>query len=262
MTRQNPTALIADDEPLLRETLARLLAEAWPELVVVAQARNGREAIERFEALRPDVCFLDVQMPGATGVEVARRIGRRAHVVFVTAYDDYAVQAFAQGVLDYLVKPVEPERLAATVTRLEERLLRAAEPAVDMEALLQQLAVQLHRSGAPETLRWIRASVGQTVRLIPVDDVDFLRSEEKYTLIAWHDDAGQAREAVVRMPLKELVVQLDPTMFARVHRSVVVNLRSVAHVTRGSNETADIHLKGRAEVLPVSRTYLQVFRQM
>jgi DNA-binding LytR/AlgR family response regulator len=209
----------------------------------------------------PDLCFLDVQMPGATGVEAARHIGRRAHVVFVTAHDPYAVQAFAQGVLDYLVKPVEPARLAETVARLQARL-RAAEPAGDTESLLQRLAAQLQRGAEPQTLRWLRASVGQTVRLIAVDGVDFLRSEEKYTLIAWRDDAGEPREAVIRTPLKELVAQLDPSQFAQVHRSVVVNLRAVSHVTRGANETADIHLKGRSEVLPVSRTYLHLFRQM
>jgi DNA-binding LytR/AlgR family response regulator len=261
VTSRRPTALIADDEPLLREQLERLLSQAWPELVIVAQARNGREAIELFDSHKPDVCFLDVQMPGATGVEAARHIGRRAHVVFVTAYDQYAVQAFAQGVLDYLVKPVEPARLADAVARLKERM-QAAQPTVVTEALLQQLAAQLQRGGAKETLRWIRASVGQTVRLISVDDVDFLRSDEKYTLIAWHDPAGAACEAIIRTPLKELMTQLDPEQFVQVHRSVVVNLRSIAHVTRGPNETADIHLRGRTEVLPVSRTYVHVFRQM
>jgi DNA-binding LytR/AlgR family response regulator len=238
-----------------------MLAQAWPELEVVAQARNGREAIDQFEAQRPDICFLDVHMPGTTGVEVARHIGRRAHLVFVTAYDQYAVQAFSQGVLDYLVKPVEPSRLAETVARLQERLL-AAQPALNTEALLQQLAANLQRSAPPAPLRWVRASIGQTVRLIPVDDIDFLRSEEKYTLVAWRDEAGQPLEAVIRMSLKELVVQLDSSQFAQVHRSVVVNLRAISHVTRGLNETADIHLKGRAEVLPVSRSYLHLFRQM
>jgi DNA-binding LytR/AlgR family response regulator len=261
MTSQRPTALIADDEPLLRDALERLLAQAWPELEVVAQARNGREAIDQFEAQRPDVCFLDVHMPGTTGVEAARHIGRRAHLVFVTAYDQYAVQAFAHGVLDYLVKPVEPSRLAETVARLQERL-RAAQPALNTEALLQQLAAQLQKAPAPAPLRWIRASVGQTVRLIPVDDIDFLRSEEKYTLIAWRGDSGQPREAVIRTPLKELVTRLDASQFAQVHRSVVVNLRSIAHVARNLNETADIHLKGRDELLPVSRSYLHLFRQM
>ena len=257
------TALIADDEPLLREALVRQLAGAWPELLIVAQARNGREAIEQFDAHRPQICFLDVQMPGKTGVEAAQHIGRRAHLVFVTAFDQYAVQAFAQGALDYLVKPVETARLADTVSRLQERL-RAAQPALNTEALLQQLAQQLDRgaSGTVQPLRWIRASVGPTVRLIAVQDIVYLRSEEKYTSISWHDDGGKAQEAVVRTALKDLLPQLDPAQFAQVHRSVVVNLCAVSHVTRGENETAEIHLKGRAETLPVSRTYLHLFRQM
>jgi DNA-binding LytR/AlgR family response regulator len=261
MTPQRPTALIADDEPLLRDALERMLADAWPDLKVVAQARNGREAIDLFEAQRPDICFLDVHMPGTTGVEAARHIGRRAHLVFVTAYDEYAVQAFAQGVLDYLVKPVELSRLAETVARLQERL-QAAQPALNTEALLQQLAASLQRNTAPAPLTWLRASVGQTVRLIPVEDIDFLRSEEKYTQIAWRDETRQPKEAVIRTPLKELIARLDSSLFVQVHRSVVVNLRAISHITRGANETADIHLKGRDEVLPVSRSYLHVFRQM
>ena len=242
-----PSALIADDEPLLREALARQLAEAWPELSVVAQARNGREAIQQFETHRPDICFLDVHMPGKSGIEAARAIGHRAHLVFVTAYDQYAVQAFAQGVLDYLVKPVEPARLAETVARLKARLA-SAQPAATTEALLVQLAAQLARlsgGAAAAPLRWIRAQVGQAVRLIPVDDVDYLRADTKYTRIAWRDDAGRPAEALVRTALKELFAQLDPVQFVQVHRSVVVNLRSVSHITRGENETADLHLTGR-----------------
>lgn len=261
MTQRRPSALIADDEPLLRKSLTRLLAQAWPELNVVAQARNGREAVELFEALQPDVCFLDVHMPGLSGVEAARFIGRRAHLIFVTAYDQYAVQAFQQGALDYLVKPVEPERLADTVARLQDRL-RVAQPFADSEALLEQLAARLQKKNEPASLRWIRASVGQALRLISVDEIDFLRSDEKYTLIAWRGDAGKPGEALIRTPLKELLAQLDAAHFVQVHRSVVVNLRAVSHVTRGSNETADIHLKGRHEVLPVSRSYLHLFRQM
>lgn len=261
MTTPTPTALIADDEPLLRESLERMLAVAWPELSVVSRARNGREAVKAFEALRPDVCFLDVHMPGMTGVQAANLIGRRAHLVFVTAFDQYAVQAFAQGVLDYLVKPVEPARLAETVARLKDRL-RASQPALNTEALLRELAAQLQRGSAGQSLRWIRASLGTSVRLVAVEDIDFLRAEDKYTLVAWRDETRQPREAVIRTPLKELAAQLEPSQFAQVHRSVVVNLRSVAHVTRNMNETADIHLKGRTEVLPVSRSYLHVFRQM
>lgn len=261
ITRSNPTALIAEDEPLLRESLERLLAQAWPELEVVARARNGREAIDQFEAHRPTVCFLDVQMPGVTGVEAARHIGSRAHLVFVTAYDQYAVQAFAQGVLDYLVKPVDVARLKQSVARLQERL-RDARPAANTEALLQQLAADLERRATPTSLRWIRASVGQTVSLISVSDIDFLRAEEKYTVVAWRDAAGSPREAIIRTPLKELTGKLDASQFAQVHRSFVVNLSCVSHVVRGANETADIHLKGRGEVLPVSRSYLHLFRQM
>ncbi len=261
MNTGRPTALIADDEPLLREALERLLAKTWPELEIVARARNGREAIELFDAHAPQVCFLDVQMPGQTGVEAARHIGHRAHMVFVTAYDEYAVQAFAEGVLDYLVKPVTAERLAATVARVKERL-RAAQPALNTAALIDQLAASLRPDDTVRTLRWLRASVGATVRLIAVDDIDYLRSDEKYTQVAWRDESGVTRDAVIRTPLRELLPQLDPEQFAQVHRSVVVNLRAVSHVTRGDNETADIHLKGRDEVLPVSRTYLHLFRQM
>ena len=260
MTERNPTALIADDEPLLRKALTRLRAQAWPELDVVAQARNGREAVEQFEARLPDICFLDVQMPGLSGVEAARHIGRQAHIVFVTAFDEYAVQAFEHGALDYLVKPVEPARLADTIVRLKERLL-TAQPALDAEALIEQLAARLRKDGAPAKLRWIRASVGQTVRMIAVDDIDSLRSDEKYTRIAWRDE-GKPTEALIRTPLKELLAQLDSTQFAQVHRAVVVNLHAISHVTRGENETAQVHLKGRCEVLPVSRNYLHLFRQM
>jgi DNA-binding LytR/AlgR family response regulator len=260
MTDKHPTALIADDEPMLRKALTRLLAQAWPELEIVAEARNGRDAVEQFEAELPDICFLDVQMPGLSGVEAARHIGRRARVVFVTAFDQYAVQAFEHGALDYLVKPVEPARLADTVDRLKERLL-TAQPALDAEALIEQLAVRLRKDSAPAKLQWIRASVGQTVRMIAVDDIDSLRSDEKYTRIAWRDD-GKPTEALIRTPLKELVAQLDPTQFAQVHRAVVVNLHAISHVTRGENETAQVHLKGRSEVLPVSRNYLHLFRQM
>jgi DNA-binding LytR/AlgR family response regulator len=262
MTSARCTALVADDEPLLRGELTQMLAQAWPELEVVAQARNGREAVERFEALRPDVCFLDVHMPGLSGVEAARQIGGRAHVVFVTAFEQYALQAFEQGALDYIVKPVDAARLATTVGRLQERLRAAAPPQVT-DDLLRQLASHLQAGhGAPAPLRWLRASAGGTVRLIHVDEIDFLRSDEKYTLIAWRGGDGKPAEALISTPLKALSAQLDATQFAQVHRSVIVNLRAISHVTRGENETASVHLKGRTEVLPVSRSYLHLFRQM
>jgi DNA-binding LytR/AlgR family response regulator len=261
MSAGQPTALVADDEPLLRRGLIRLLAECWPALEVVAQARNGREAVEKFEALRPDVVFLDVHMPGLSGVEAGQLIGNQAHRVFVTAHDQYAVQAFEQGVLDYLVKPVEPARLAATVARVQERL-RAATPAPAADALLEQLAARLAQHAAPAGMRWLRVTVGQALKLVSVDDIDFLRSDEKYTLVAWRGDGGKACEGLIRTPLRELVAQLDAAQFVQVHRSVVVALRAIASVVRGENETADIHLKGRPDVLPVSRSYLHLFRQM
>src|SRR5690349_14539850 len=256
------TALIADDEPLLRDALRRELATVWPELEILAEARNGREAVQLFDERMPDICFLDVHMPGLSGVDAARHIGRRAHLVFVTAYDHYAVQAFAHGVLDYLLKPVEEARLAETVSRLKERL-QSSKPAVNTEQLLQELTAQIAklRGTKGEPLRWIRAQAGRTLRLIAIDDVDYLRSDAKYTIVAWRD-GGRPAEAVVRTPLKDLLEQLDREQFAQVHRSVVVNLRAISLIKRHDNDTAEIHVKGRDDVLPVSRTYLHVFRQM
>jgi DNA-binding LytR/AlgR family response regulator len=261
MTGPKATALVADDEPLLREELIALLARAWPELEVVAQARNGREAVEMFEAQNPDICFLDVHMPGTTGIEAARKIGSRAHLVFVTAFEQYALKAFEHGAHDYIVKPVDAGRLATTVTRLKERI-RTSSPSAVSDDLLRELAARLRGDGAAaEPLRWIRASSRGTLRMIPVDDIDFLKSDEKYTLVAWRDE-GQPAEALISTPLKQLISELDATHFVQIHRSVVVNLRSVRHVMRGENETATVHLKSRDEQLPVSRSYLHVFRQM
>jgi DNA-binding LytR/AlgR family response regulator len=267
LRRDHPTALIADDEPLLREALRRHLAEAWPELEIVAEARNGREVVRLFDETHPDICFLDVHMPGLSGVDAAKHIGRRSHLVFVTAYDHYAVEAFARGALDYLLKPVERERLAETVERLRERL-GSARPAIHTEQLIEQLEFQIERlatrqaaAPAAEPLRWIRAQSGKTLRLISIDDVDYLRSEDKYTTVAWRDGDKPAK-AVVRTALKELTAQLDSARFAQIHRSIVVNLRSIHHVVRHDNETAEIHLKGRSEILPVSRHHVSLFRQM
>ena len=258
-----PTALIADDEPLLRERLQQHLAQLWPALQVVAQARNGREAIEQFDALEPDIVFLDVHMPGLTGIDAARAIGRRAHIVFVTAFEQYAVQAFEHGALDYLVKPFDDTRLAETVRRLQARTAAptasaAAAGAPDLLPVLDRLAEELRSRTPPRsTLQWIKASVGNSVRLIPVQEVVYLRSDEKYTLVAW---AGG--DALIRKTIRELADELDPEVFVQVHRAVIVNLHHVVQVVRGLNETADVHLRGRSEVLPVSRSYLHLFRQM
>jgi DNA-binding LytR/AlgR family response regulator len=254
------SALIADDEPLLRQQLRVHLARLWPELEIVGEARNGREAIELFDALRPSVAFLDVHMPGCSGLDAARAIARRAQVVFVTAHEHYAVQAFEQGAIDYLVKPFDDARLADSVARLQARLARPEPVAADLDAVLDRLAGKLKMQDAaarPKYLQWIRASVGASVRLIPVDQVAFLRSDEKYTLVAW--DGG---EALIRKTIRELADELDPEAFAQIHRSVIVNLRLVVQFDRGSNDTAEVRLKGRREVLPVSRSFFHVFRQM
>jgi DNA-binding LytR/AlgR family response regulator len=258
MTR--PTALIADDEPLLRERLRSHLARLWPELDVVAEARNGREAIELFDLHAPRIVFLDVHMPGLNGVDAARAVARRAEIVFITAHEQYAVEAFAQGAIDYVVKPFDEVRLGDTVGRLKQRLA-APLPPVDggaVEAVLERLSAELQRRApARSWLQWIRASVGTGIRLIPVDQVAFLRSDEKYTLVAW-----EGGEALIRKTIRELADELDPGCFVQIHRSVIVNLRCVGRVERGPNETAEVRLKGREEVLPVSRSYLHLFRQM
>lgn len=253
----SPSALIADDEPLLRERLAQHLARAWPELQIVAQARNGREALELFDQWQPRIVFLDVHMPGLNGIDAARGIGGRAEIVFVTAYEQYAVQAFEQGAIDYLVKPFDETRLAATVRRLRTRLGGAASPSAALEPVLEQLAQALRAQPQTPRLQWIRASVGQSLRLIPVADVVYLKSDEKYTLVVW-----TGGEALIRKTIRELADELDPERFVQVHRSVIVNLHHVTQVQRSANETADVHLRGRPEVLPVSRSYLHLFRQM
>jgi len=255
------TALIADDEPLLREAIERLLARAWPELKIVARARNGREAVDLHDMTQPDICFLDIQMPGMSGIDAAQMIGRRAHLVFVTAYDHYAVNAFEAGVLDYLVKPVALSRLAETVHRLKERIAGAA-PAVNSEDLLNDLMTRLKEAAGPSYLRWLKVQVGTKLRMIAVEDIDYFRSDAKYTVVAWRNETGQPSEALVRTALKDLVGALDPRQFMQIHRSVAVNLASISHMVRGDHDTGILHLKGRTETLPVSRAQLPHFRPM
>jgi DNA-binding LytR/AlgR family response regulator len=243
------TALIADDEPLLRQHLRAQLQRLWPELQVMDEARNGHEVLELFEAHQPDVVFLDIQMPGMNGIEAARALARRAHLV--------SIQAFDQGAIDYLVKPLDPERLADTVERLRQRLAHSMVDHAALELALGRVAHAMNKQPARTWLQWIKASVGSSVRLIPVEQVAFIRAEDKYTLVAW--DEG---EALIRKSIRELSEELDHARFVQTHRSVIVNLKYVREVVRGMNETAELHLHGRSEVLPVSRSYLHHFRQM
>ena len=252
-----PSALIADDEPLLRDALAAHLSAVWPELRVIAMARNGREAVEQCIAQQPDICFLDIHMPGLTGIDVALAIGTQAHVVFVTAFDQYALQAFDAGAVDYLVKPIARDRLAETVTRLK-RLITAGSAPPDISAVIAAFASQ---QGKPK-LRWIRASIGQTTRLIAVHEIDYFRADQKYTVVAARDAEGRAFEAIIRTPLKELLEELDAEHFTQIHRAVIVRIAAISHLLRHDNETATLHLRARSETLPVSRNFIAQFRQM
>ena len=249
------TALIAEDEPLMRERLLGALKEVWPELDVQCVAKNGIEALKLWNAHRPDIAFLDIRMPGKTGLEVAAEIGDAAHIVFVTAYDEYAVQAFQNGAVDYLLKPVETDRLVATIARLKKRL--TAKPA-DLTGMLAQLLEQGNKSADNNVpkLKWIRASLGNQTRLINVEDVLFFQSDTKYTRIVMKDT-----EALMRSPLKELVEGLDEEVFWQVHRGVIVNAHAIDRAVREAPEKLIIHLKGHKETLPVSRQYYHLFKQ-
>jgi DNA-binding LytR/AlgR family response regulator len=250
-----PTALIADDEEAPRAQLALALRTAWPELQLVAECVNGVDAWDAFLEHEPEVSFLDVRMPGLTGIEVAQRIGGRAHIVFVTAYGDHALAAFDAGAVDYVMKPVEPERLAQTVARLKAR---SASP-VDLQELLNRLAGQVRRPAPVEVLQ---ASVGKEVRLVHVEDVVYFESDARYTRVVYadgRDDAGDG-EVLIRTPLKELLAQLDPARFWQVHRSVIVNHRHVISALRIDEGSMVLTLRGRAEKLPVSRHFQGLFR--
>lgn len=253
------TALIADDEPLLRQRLVAQLARLWPELQIVAQARNGNEAVDLFERLQPQVAFLDVQMPGLSGIEAARCMAGRAELVFVTAFEHYAVEAFQRGAIDYLVKPIDEERLAETVQRLRARLqCTMPEWRPDLDAVLNGIAEQLRQRQEPQhRLKWIKASVGPVVRLIPVEQVLYLKSATKYTVVTW-----EGGEALIRRPIRDMADELDPERFLQIHRSTIVNLDKVAEFSHGPGDGGVLHLKDRSERLTVSRNYVHLFHQM
>ncbi|HSI51956.1 MAG TPA: LytTR family DNA-binding domain-containing protein [Ideonella sp.] len=253
------TALIADDEEAPRGQLKAALTQAWPELELVAEAVNGVDAWDAFLEHEPALCFLDIRMPGLSGIEVAQRIQGRADVVFVTAYGDHALQAFEAGAVDYVMKPVDPARLAQTVARLKQRL-QPAQPAAaapDMTALLAQLSQQLLPTRRPAPM--IQASVGKEVRLIPVEQVVYFESDARYTRVVYQDEAGPG-EALIRTPLKELLAQLDEQQFWQVHRSVIVNHRHIASALRVDEGTMLLSLRGRGEKLPVSRHFQGLFK--
>jgi DNA-binding LytR/AlgR family response regulator len=248
-------ALIADDEGHLAEHLRTRLAAAWPDLEVLPLAANGLEALRAIEEEEPQVAFLDIRMPGLTGMDVARRIESRTHVVFVTAYDQYAVEAFDRDAVDYLLKPVTDERLAKCVERLKAKLSEAARPPA-LDEMLARLARAIPGAGGGR-LRWIRALKGEVVQQIAVDDVLYFQAQDKYTCVV-----TRAGESLIRTPLAELAEQLDPDVFWQVHRGTVVNMNEVASTRRDLGGRVYLKLKGADAELPVSRAYAQRFKQM
>jgi DNA-binding LytR/AlgR family response regulator len=253
---RKPTAVIADDERLMREQIAARLKEAWPELEIVGEAANGREAVALVRAREPDVVFLDIRMPEMDGIEAAKALAGQAHVVFVTAYDEYAVNAFEQGAVDYLLKPADPERVATTCQRLRARIDRKPDA---MEELLAQLSQRLPAGAVKprDYLRWVQASVGATLRVIPTTDILFFRAEDKYTRV---QTAGF--EALIRKPIKELVDELDPAEFWQIHRAIVIRVDAVEQVGRDFRGHQVVKMKGRDEKLEVSRSFSHLFKQM
>ncbi|MBK9136594.1 MAG: response regulator transcription factor [Betaproteobacteria bacterium] len=276
-----PRAVLADDERLMREQLRARLAEVWPELEIVAEAKNGAEAVAAVAEHRPDIVFLDIRMPGLTGVEAARQIAQLPagnggnegeddepllpEVVFITAYDQYAVEAFEQGAADYVLKPAERERLQVTVARIKKRLAARAQglpapadaaAAVPLQQLLHDLSARL--AGRPvQYLEWIQATVGASIQMIAVDEVLFFISDEKYTRV----QTAQV-EALIRKPIKELVDELDPRRFWQIHRSTLVNVNAIAGVGRDFRGRQIVSIKGRPDKLEVSRSYTGLFKGM
>lgn len=283
---QKMRALIADDERLMREQLRARLAEVWPDLEIVAEAKNGLEAVALTEQFQPDIVFLDIRMPGLTGVEAARQISQLptfdeatnqawpgCEIVFITAYDQYAVQAFEQGVVDYVLKPAERDRLTVTVSRIRSRMTarRVAAEASDsagssanvlpthtpqMQQLLQTLTRQLNPQ-APPKLQWIQATVGQNIQMIPVEDVLFFISDEKYTRVQ-----TATVEALIRKPIKELLDELDMHLFWQIHRSTLVNTKAIAGVSRDMRGRQLVAVRGHGEKLEVSRSFAGLFKGM
>lgn len=252
-----PTAIIADDERLMRDQLRMRLEQVWPELDIVGEAKNGEEAVELVGQFKPDLTFLDIRMPGKTGMEAAAEIGDRSQIVFVTAYDQYAVEAFERGAVDYVLKPSEPERLKVTVERLKARLDKPGAVVNDsVTAMLSQLAEKI-AAPKPKHLQWIQASIGSDLRMIPVEEILFFRSDEKYTCVQ-----TEKFEALIRKPVRDLADELDPSLFWQIHRATLVNVNAIEGVTRDIRGRHLVLIKGRSEKLEVSRSFLHLFKQM
>lgn len=255
------TCVVAEDEQLFREALLSLLREEWPELDVLAVCEDGGTALEAIAEHKPAVAFLDIRMPGLTGLEVAAAVAEASpstQVVFVTAYDQYAIQAFERGAIDYLLKPIARERLVAALRRLQSRA--GAPPvahAATLAALLKELAATAPAPAVEAPLAWVTASAGKETRLIMIDDVAYFQADHKYTTVMTAEG-----ESIVRTPLVELLPKLDARQFKQIHRSTIVNMRMVAAVTRDDSGRGTLRLRNRPETLPVSLTFMPLFRNM
>lgn len=252
----NPTVLIADDEEAPRAQLQAALQRVWPEADIVAVCVNGVDAWDAFLEHDPAVCFLDIRMPGLSGIDVAQRIGARGSVVFVTAYGDHALAAFDAGAVDYVMKPVDDARLAQAVARVRQRGLLPAVPIAGLADMLAELAAQVRR---PAPLAVIQAGIGKEVRMIRTDDVVYFESDSRYTRVVYRAD-GSDGEALIRTPLKELLAQLDAQQFWQVHRSIIVSQRHIASAVRVDEGNMHLLLRGRSERLPVSRHFQALFK--
>lgn len=253
-------AVIAEDEALLRDALRRLLQAAWPELDVIADCENGADALDAIATQQPDVAFLDIRMPGLSGLEVAAAAAEASpatQVVFTTAYDQYAIDAFERGAIDYLLKPIAAERLAATIERLKRRATAGQTARGDLALLLRELAQGTARTGTAPPLTWITAGTGRETRLIMVDDVAYFRADHKYTVAMTADG-----EALLRKPIRELLEQLDPAVFKQIHRSTIVNLKAIASIVRDDSGKGTVRLRQRPEPLTVSQPFMALFRNM
>jgi DNA-binding LytR/AlgR family response regulator len=252
MTR--PTAIIAEDEAPQRQELRTLLAELWPELNVVAECEDGLSALEALEEHRPLVAFLDIRMPGVSGLEVARAAGAPCHVIFLTAYEEYALRAFDEGAVDYLLKPVARERLSRAIQRARSRLEGGAR--VDMTALIDMVQARL-ASGSKPGIKWITVSVANSVKMYSIDEVLFFQAQDKYTRVV-----TAASEGHIRTPLRELAAALDSEAFWQVHRSVIVRVGAIHAVEKSDDGKLQLTVRGRPDVLPVSSTFQHRFRGM
>ncbi len=253
----NPEAIIADDEEQLRIHLRSKLAVLWPELKICGEAANGLEALDLIKSYRPAIAFLDIKMPGLSGIEVAQKIGADCRVVFITAYDQYAIEAFENEAIDYILKPVTQKRLHKTVQRLKKQTAITSEPSVDFTATMERLITALNHKESPGYLKWLKVRHGDEIRLIAVDDVYYFKAEDKYTVVRTHQG-----ESLIKKSIRQLTEELDPMQFWRIHRGTIICIHRIANVSRSFGGRYIIKLKELPETLTVSRSYTHLFKQM